>query len=65
MSNRIPTADPLLTVEEVADLLQVRTRWVYQHAQTGELPSVRIGKYVRFHRSDLAAFLDTRSTGRR
>jgi hypothetical protein len=36
----------LCTVKELADLLQLRPSWVYQHA--GELGGYRLGKYVRF-----------------
>ncbi len=64
---RNPTA--LLTVPEVAAHLHVPTSWVYDHVRPGcsnPLPVVRIGKYLRFQMSDLAAYIDSLATsGRR
>jgi len=36
-----------LTVEELADLLQVKPSWVYSHAD--DLGVSRLGKYLRFY----------------
>jgi predicted DNA-binding transcriptional regulator AlpA len=36
----------LLTVSEVADLLRVKSSWVYDHAD--DLGAFRLGKYLRF-----------------
>ncbi len=47
----------LLTAEEVADQLQVPQTWVYRAAREGLLPSVACGRYVRFHPSDLEAWV--------
>jgi len=41
-------SDQLLTAEEVARLLQVRTSWVYDAARRGAIPHVRLGRYVQF-----------------
>ena len=38
----------LLKVEEVAQALNVPTSWVYKKAERGELPCVRVGRYLRF-----------------
>ena len=54
----------LLTVREVADLLQVTTSWVYEHTRPQcayPLPSIKLGKYLRFHSADLANFLRSNS----
>lgn len=40
------TADPLLTVDELAARLRVRPSWVYTHAD--DLGGYRLGKYLRF-----------------
>ena len=48
----------LLTAEEVAELLRVRPRWVYDAARRGEIPCVRLGRrYVRFERSVIEAWV--------
>ena len=55
--------DELLTVDEVAALLKVSRSWVYErtrarHARAAErLPHLKLGKYVRFDRRTLLAFL--------
>lgn len=46
-------SEPLLTAAAAAELLAVRTSWVYDAARSGELPCIRLGKHLRFLRSDL------------
>ena len=50
----------LLTVEEVAALLAVAESWVYRKARENGLPFVKIGKYVRFDRTDLREYVDAK-----
>jgi excisionase family DNA binding protein len=38
----------LLDVEEVAKALHVPKSWVYKKAEKGELPCIRVGRYLRF-----------------
>lgn len=45
----------LLTAEEVAEILRVPRSWVYSHQD--QLPTVRLGRYVRFRRSEIESFL--------
>ena len=52
-----PASEPLLDVRQVARLLRVRERWVYERAQAGDLPSFLIGRYRRFRVSELEAWL--------
>jgi excisionase family DNA binding protein len=49
--------EPLLTCQQAAELLAVKTAWVYQAARTGRLPSIRVGRNVRLLRSDLEHFI--------
>jgi excisionase family DNA binding protein len=56
----------LLTAQEVADWLGVSARWVLAHAaglNRPTLPSVKLGKAVRFERGDVEEFI--RQCGRR
>lgn len=61
MLNRLPTnngvplaeEDRLLTVPQVAELLAIPKGYVYKLARRGEIPIVRLGKYVRVQPSDL------------
>jgi excisionase family DNA binding protein len=48
---------PILTPQEVADLLRVEVSWVYRAAREGTIPSLRLGRYVRFSRADLDRFI--------
>lgn len=51
----------LLTVEDVAALLNVPPRWVYRHAELKPpegIPHVKVGKYLRFRESDLREYVE-------
>jgi len=51
----------LLTIHEVADLLQVPVSWVYEHTRhrcVNRIPGIRLGKYWRFERGDVEAWID-------
>lgn len=50
----------LLTASEVADLLRVPTSWVYLAAREGSLPSIRMGRYVRFDHRDVDEWIEGR-----
>jgi excisionase family DNA binding protein len=45
----------LLTVEEVAERLQVPRTWVYKHLD--KIPYIKLGKYLRFEPSQLDSLL--------
>jgi excisionase family DNA binding protein len=55
--------DRLLTAGEVAELLQVKESWVREHTRLGEIPHVRLGRYVRYRRSEVLAWLNRRASG--
>src|SRR5579871_1910293 len=46
-----------LNAQQVAELLGLSKKQVYEMAATGKLPSFRIGKAVRFDAQDLAEWL--------
>jgi excisionase family DNA binding protein len=55
--------DELLTVREAARLLSVTVSWIYEHTRDDaddRLPCLRLGKYVRFDRADLRAYVDAK-----
>jgi excisionase family DNA binding protein len=57
--------EPLLRADGAAELLAVRTSWVYEAVRDGRLPCVRVGRHVRFLRSDLERWVsDQRDPGR-
>ena len=56
----------LLTVEQVAELLQVPTSWVYERTRQrglNRLPGFRLGKYWRFREADVLAWLERQGSG--
>jgi excisionase family DNA binding protein len=68
LSNEVTAGlDNLLTVVEAARFLNVTVSWVYEHDRADErLPVVKLGKYLRFDRRDLRAYIDSkREDGRR
>ena len=54
-----PLHETLLNADEVAQILRVHRSWVYSHLT--ELPAIRLGRYVRFRRSEIDRFLDERA----
>jgi excisionase family DNA binding protein len=52
----------LLTVQELADLLQIPAKTIYTWRYKGfGPPAVPMGKYLRFRAEDVAAWLDERA----
>lgn len=47
----------LLTIKEVATLLQVHPDWVYDQVNEGKMPATRLGRNIRFRPADLDAYL--------
>jgi excisionase family DNA binding protein len=55
--------DGLLTVNDAARFLHVTVSWVYEHTRDDaedRLPFVKLGKYVRFDRTDLREFINAK-----
>ncbi|MFT5325458.1 MAG: excisionase family DNA binding protein [Planctomycetaceae bacterium] len=53
---------PLLTVREAADVLRVSERTLWSLTNSKELPSVRVGRSVRYDQNDLASWIASRKT---
>jgi excisionase family DNA binding protein len=53
----VDLTQPLLSANQAAGVLSVRPSWIYDAARRGELPCVRLGKHVRFLRSDLESWV--------
>ena len=61
IASRMGTCAPLLDAQGAADLLNVPASWVLAEARAGRIPSVSLGKYRRFKRDDLIAWLDRKA----
>lgn len=47
-----------LTVEQIANMLQIDAESVRRYVRSGKLPAIKLGgKYIRVRRQDLEAFL--------
>jgi excisionase family DNA binding protein len=55
-------SDRLLTDAEAAELLAVPKSWVGEAARSGRLPCIMLGRYRRFDRADLLAWLEEQKT---
>lgn len=49
--------DKLLTAEEIAERLNLKTDWVWAQARAGRIPHIRLGRYRRFRESAIEAWL--------
>ena len=59
-----PLGEPLLDATRAAELLSVRPSWIYESVRSGRLPHLKLGRHIRFLRSDLEAWvLDQREWG--
>lgn len=51
--------EQLMNVQQVADYLQVNPSTVYDWAQRGILPAMKLGQIWRFRRSELDVWLES------
>jgi excisionase family DNA binding protein len=55
--------DRLLTADELAERLGMKTEWVWAQARAGQIPHIRLGRYRRFRESAVEAWLHDLETG--
>ena len=48
----------LMTVDEVADYLKVKTSWVYEKVHTRQIPFQKAGRFPRFRKKNIDKWLD-------
>jgi excisionase family DNA binding protein len=51
--------DRLLEAKEVAELLSVPETWVREHTRSGAIPHVPLGRYVRYDRGEVLAWVES------
>jgi excisionase family DNA binding protein len=59
-----PNDQPVLTVEQAAEILKVSRSAAYRAAQDGSIPTIRIGRTVRVPTAGLLALLGLNGHGR-
>jgi excisionase family DNA binding protein len=52
-----------MTAEELAVRLHVTLAWVYAETRAGRIPHLRLGRYVRYRRSTIAAWEREKEAG--
>ena len=55
--SRNGAADRLLDAKQVAEMLGVPASWVYAQSRRGVLPTVELGRYKRYRRSAIEAWI--------
>ena len=55
--------DQFLTVQALADQLDIAPLTVYRLVKYGKIPAIRIGRSIRFRPAEIDAFLDTVRVG--
>ncbi|MDZ4660764.1 MAG: helix-turn-helix domain-containing protein [Pseudomonadota bacterium] len=53
----------LITPDNLSELLQVPKSWIYENAKSGKIPSIRLGKYVRFDLDAVQKVLNQQTQG--
>jgi excisionase family DNA binding protein len=54
--------ESLLTVDEIAEYLNVKPSTIYQWTHQGFIPHIKLGNLVRFDLKKIGRWLDGRST---
>jgi excisionase family DNA binding protein len=57
------TQAPLLDAKQAGALLNVPPSWLLGQARANRVPHVKLGKYVRFKRTELDAWIENGGTG--
>jgi len=50
-------SESLLTADEVATMLGVPKSWVYEQSRAGRIPTVTLGRYRRYRREAIEAWV--------
>ncbi len=56
-------SEDLLTADEVAGLLRMTPGWVYAETRRNRIPHMRLGRYFRYRRSAIEAWIREIETG--
>ena len=56
-------AGSVMTVQEVADYLKMKTVTIYKHAQRGKLPGFKVGSTWRFKKDTIDKWIERQERG--
>jgi excisionase family DNA binding protein len=57
------SGDRLMDAAEVAEMLSVPVGWVREHTRSGAIPCIELGRYRRYARVDVLAWIDSLRAG--
>ena len=57
----IETSEQMIDIETLAEWLGVRKEWCYDQVQAKKLPHYRLGRQIRFKKSEIMAYLEASS----
>ena len=53
-----PSLSELLTLQELAERLKVKTSWLYQRTRVNSIPCIRLGRHIRFSEKAVMQWLE-------
>lgn len=53
--------DKWLTLEQIAEYLQISTSSIYKMAQKGKIPAYKVGRQWRFRKEEIDKWIKTRN----
>ena len=59
MERAMQPEDPIMTVAEAAEYLSVKSDWLYDNYRALKAPAIKLGRQIRFRRSDLDKWITT------
>lgn len=60
MDDVVKKQEKLMTLQEVAEYLQIKDRTIYQWVQQGKIPGFKLGNVWRFRREDIDLWIEER-----
>jgi excisionase family DNA binding protein len=57
--------EPLESIQAMSQWSSLPVSWLYAQTAAGTIPCLKLGKYVRFRRSEVLAWLETKRRGPR
>ena len=55
----------VLTIDEVADYLKMKTVTIYKHAQDGKIPAFKVGSKWRFKKETIDRWIEAQENGKK
>ena len=63
--NRDQSSKGFLTIIEVSEYLSIKTKTLYSLVSSGEMPHYRVGRLIRFKKSDIDSWMDGNKEGKK